>query len=150
MGKKVRNVAISAFCVLWLALFQYESLRYQFLSQLLHRPFPKVKFLYPPAGWIMFFRVADYEVRAEVYGQKGDTLELIDPHRIFETRWLGYDNIHRNVLVSILDSGGNEGFCRYLKRKFPEYEDFTVAQVIYGCRPDLRNKAVSREPVYRC
>ncbi len=77
------------------------------------------------------FRVDEAEVRAEVYGIKNGRPELIDPHRIFQNRWLGYDNIRRNVLISVLDAYSAPRFCRFLKRKFPEYDEFAVAEAIY-------------------
>ena len=125
-----RNLAISVFVVLWLALFHYESLRHSYLCPALGRQLPKCKFLFPPAGWIMFYNVSEQEVRAEVYGKKGEKLEWIDPHRIFANRWLGYDNIHRNVLVTVLDRWSSRYFCEYLKRKFPEYRSFYVMQAV--------------------
>ncbi len=146
--KRLRNAFISLFAAAWLVVFQYESLRFHYLDPLFGRHLPKVKFLYPPAGWIMFYRVDEYEVRVEVYAQKGEAFERLDPHRIFETRWLGYDNIRRNVLVNTLRDDGD--FCRYLKRKFPSYNSFTVAQVLYADRPATRNKAVERRAAYRC
>ena len=123
-------MVITVFVILWLALFHYESLRYNFLSRVYGHELPKFKFLFPPAGWIMFFNVGESEVRAEVYGRKGENIEFIDPHRIFDDHWLGYDNIHRNVLVTVLDARVGEAFGRYLRRKFPEYEGFYVMQVV--------------------
>ena len=149
MPKHLRNTLISAFTLLWLLVFQYESIRYHYLDPLFGKRLPKIKFLYPPAGWIMFFRVDDVEVRAEVYGQTGDRIELIDPHRIFETRWLGYDNLRRNILISTLGGGPDEDFCRYLRRKFPSYDSFAVAQAVYSCRPEAKNE-VRRDLAYRC
>ena len=131
MQIKARNTLITIFVLLWSLLFHYESLRYHYLNPFLNRELPKFKFLFPPAGWIMFYEVNETEIQAEVYGQKGDALELIDPHRIFANRWIGYDNIRRNVLVSVLDPYGARSFCRYLRRKFPEYDYFAVAEVIY-------------------
>ena len=116
--------------VVWLFLFHYESVRFSYLSPLAGFELPKLKFLYPPAGWIMFYNVGETEVRAEVYGVKGSNLELIDPHKIFENRWIGYDNIRRNVLVSVLNPAHADSFGLYLRRKFPQYERFSVAQVI--------------------
>jgi hypothetical protein len=79
----------------------------------------------------MFYRVDEIEGRAEVYGRAGKELRKIDPHDIFPNRWIGYDNIRRNVLVSVLDRRSADDFCRYLRRKFPEYEKFAVLHVVY-------------------
>ena len=128
---KIRSALITVFVVAWTLLFHYESLRTFYLNPAFGRELPKFKFLFPPAGWIMFYRVDETEGRAEVTGDKGERSELIDPHRIFANRWIGYDNIHRNVLISVLDRRQAASFCRYLKRKFPEYERFAVAYVIY-------------------
>ena len=149
MQTKVRNTLVTIFVILWAFLFHYESLRANYLSPFFHRPLPKFKFLFPPAGWIMFYRVDDMDVKAAVYGQKGDALELIDPHRIFNNHWLGYDNIRRNVLISALDPYSAARFCRYLKRKFPEYDYFAIAQVVYPSVTKYRDKNILKL-AYRC
>ncbi|MBI4062951.1 MAG: hypothetical protein HY401_01460 [Elusimicrobia bacterium] len=131
LNAKIRNSVISLFVIVWTLVFHYESTRLQALSRVFKRELPKIKFLFPPAGWIMFFRVEDSYGTAEVYGLKGQTGFFIDPHRVFETRWLGYDNIHRNVMVSVLNANRGPDFCRYLKRKFPEYENFAVIQAAW-------------------
>ena len=128
---KIRNALITVFVVAWTLLFHYESLRTFYLGPAFGRELPKFKFLFPPAGWIMFYRVDETEGRAEVLGIKGGKPELIDPHRIFENRWIGYDNIRRNVLITVLSQEHAASFCRYLKRKFPEYTRFAVAYVVY-------------------
>ncbi|MGH7197432.1 MAG: hypothetical protein ACREH5_01660 [Candidatus Omnitrophota bacterium] len=128
---KVRNALITIFVITWTLLFHYESLRLFYLTPAFGRELPKFKFLFPPAGWIMFYHVDETEGRAEIIGIKGGKPEPIDPHRIFENRWIGYDNIHRNVLITVLDQRHATSFCRYLKRKFPEYERFAVAYVVY-------------------
>ena len=148
-----REAWISAFVVVWLSLFNYESFRYGYLRPWLDRELPKVKFLFPPAGWIMFFRVGEDDARAEVYGikKKGklEDLEPIDPHRIFKTRWLGYDNIRRNVLVASLDQGRARDFCAFLRRKFPEYQDFAVFEAITPSVLDKPRKTLYRL-AYKC
>ncbi|MBZ0167596.1 MAG: hypothetical protein K8I00_12390, partial [Candidatus Omnitrophica bacterium] len=48
---KIRNTYISIFVVLWLGLFQYESLRGFLLNEYFKLNLPKTKFLFPPAGW---------------------------------------------------------------------------------------------------
>lgn len=144
-----RNAWISLFVVLWSLLFHYESLRYNYLNRWTGADLPKVKFLYPPAGWIMFFQVGEGDGRAEVYGRKGSDGELIDPHRIFATRWVGYDNIRRNVLITVLSPHYQGDFCRYLQRKFPEYEGFLVMEA-YTPSVSKQPDQVLRRLAYRC
>jgi len=126
-----RNLLISVFVVFWTLLFHYESTRNFYLNPLFQMDLPKTKFLFPPAGWIMFFNLDESYGGAEVYGLKSGRPEAIDPHRIFETKAVGYDNIHRNVLSSVLSSYRERDFCRFLRRKFPEYEQFLVAAFYY-------------------
>ena len=146
---KHRNTFITIFVLIWLFLFYYESLRYNYLCPFFCRQLPKCKFLFPPAGWIMFFQVGPTEVYCEVYGQKADRLELIDPHKIFPNRWLGYDNIHRNVLITVLDPDYAWSFCQYLKRKFPEYEYFAIAEAIYPSPAQYKDKKILKL-AYKC
>ena len=144
-----RNRWITVFVILWLLVFHYESLRYSYLQPLFHRELPKVPLLFPPAGWIMFYRVDASEGRAEVYGVRDGIPELLDPHRIFATRFIWYDNIRRNVLVSVLEPGVGPDFCRLLRRKFPEYPEFIVAYLEYPDVTEHPPRAL-RRPVYRC
>lgn len=144
-----RNFRITVFVIFWLLLFNYESLRTHYLSPLFGTELPKFKFLFPPAGWIMFYRVSESEVRAEVYGQKGTSLEPINPHRIFGNRWIGYDNIRRNVLVSVLGRHSEASFCRYLKRKFPQYDSFVIMEAIYPSSIRYPDKRMLRL-AYQC
>ena len=99
----------------------------------------------------MFYRVDVYSGSAEVYGIRAAVSEpeLIDPHRVFATRWLGYDNIHRNILIAALDPRRGPSFCAYLARKFPQYESFVVAKVVV---PEVTAvpQRVLRQGVYRC
>ncbi len=141
--------AISAFVVVWLLVFHYESLRRNFLDPWLGTRLPKVKLLFPPAGWIMFFRIDEGDGRAEVWGVRGDSGELIDPHRIFENRWIGYDNIRRNILIAALNEAYAPAFCSYLRRKLPEYGGFLVMQT---WRPSVVREPdkVLRQVAYRC
>ena len=135
--------------ILWIAVFHYETLRLNYLSPLIGRELPKLKFLSPPAGWIMFFNVDRSYGFTEVYGLKHGQPSLIDPHEIFETRFVWYDNIHRNVLISVLSLHDAPRFCRYLRRKFPQYDGFTV---VYAAHPDLANRPdeIQRQVMYRC
>ena len=141
--------AISLFVAAFLAVFVYESLRLNYLSPLLGRELPKVKLLFPPGGWIMFYRVDPFDARAEVYGRRGDSEELIDPHRIFATRWLGYDNIRRNATVSTLHESRADAFCAYLSRKFPEYQAFAVVEALVPSVLE-RPQRTLRRLAYRC
>ncbi len=142
-------IGISTFVVVWTLLFHYESLRHNYLSRWAGFELPKTKFLFPPAGWIMFFAIGDETGSAEVWGLSGDKIETIDPHKIFGTRWLGYDNIHRGILSTVLNPYRGQSFCTYLQRKFPQYDNFGIVQVYYP--------SVSKEPdkkilkmVYKC
>lgn len=144
-----RNAALSVFVAAWLLLFNYETLRYRHLCPLTGLNLPKCPLLFPPAGWIMFYSVDRRYGFAEVYGLQAGVPRLIDPHAIFETHNLGYDNIRRNVLVSVLDERLAPAFCPYLRRKFPAYEDFLVVAAAY---PDLiaTPDRLLRQPLYRC
>lgn len=128
---KNRNTWISIFVILWTLLFHYESIRYFYLNPFFHRDLPKMKFLFPPAGWIMFYNVDETCGFAEVYGIKNHHPEKIDPHRILATKAILYDNIHRNVLSSVLYESARPVFCRFLNRKFPEYEEFVILAAYY-------------------
>lgn len=145
-----KRLAISCFVLLWTLVFHYETLRLNYLSPLVGRELPKVKFLFPPAGWIMFFHIDAGYGFAEVYGLAANQPPaLIDPHRIFATRCVLYDNIRRNVLVSVLNPSYGGAFCGFLHRKFPDYEQFAIVHAAY---PDVVNQpeTVQREAVYRC
>ncbi len=144
-----QRTCISIFVIVWLAVFHYESLRHRYLSPLVGYELPKLKFLFPPAGWIMFYNVDASYGSAEVYGIKNGQPALIDPHRIFATRFVWYDNIRRNVLIGVLSAPYGSAFCHYLRRKFPEYEEFAV---VYAQRSDVVHAPdhVARKVIYRC
>jgi hypothetical protein len=131
MNTTLRNKLISIFVILWLGVFYYESTCYYYLQPLFKRELPRMKFLFPPAGWIMFYNIGDNFGYAEVYGVKDSKPQLIDPHQILETRAIGYDNINRNALVTVLTPGISQSFCPYLQRKFPYFEKFLVTYVEY-------------------
>jgi hypothetical protein len=97
----------------------------------------------------MFFHVDRSYGFAEVYGLKQAEPFLIDPHEIFATRFVWYDNIHRNVLVSVLSAHDAPQFCTYLQRKFPQYASFAV---VYATYPDVvaQPNTVLRYLAYRC
>ncbi len=145
-----RTILISLFVCVWVGVFHYETLRLNYLSPLVGRELPKLKFLYPPAGWIMFFDVDRSYGFAEVYGlAPGQPSVLLDPHDIFSTRFVWYDNIRRNVLVGVLAPHHTPRFCAYLGRKFPQYGAFAVVQ---GHYPDVvgHPDEVRRGVAYRC
>lgn len=141
--KHLKNAAVIIVVVLWLFLFHYESTRYFF------HDFPKTKFLFPPYGWIMFFRVDDDFSYVEVYGKKGEQIELIDPHDIFRTRTIGFDNIHRNILSSVAARDSAKSFCPFLKYRFPYFDSFFVTYVYY---PSITKEPGKRleEVLYTC
>lgn len=152
-----QRVLITWFVIGWMILFQYETLRAQYLSPLVlrlrlaqaGRPLPKFPLLFPPAGWIMFYNVDNSYGFAEIYGITGSEPTLLDPHDIFPIKNVGYDNIRRNVLVSVLDGRRAENFCQFLQRKFPHYDSFAV---VYAQHPDLIEtpELVGRQVAYRC
>jgi hypothetical protein len=97
----------------------------------------------------MFFHVDERYGLCEVYrGTPGGPIR-IDPHAIFETKAVGYDNIHRNMLVSVLDRRLGPAFCAYLRRKFPGNKGFAVVHAQY---PDVirRPDRLLRGLAYRC
>ena len=148
-SRKIRNGLITLFVIAWTLLFHYESARLFYLQPMLKRELPKTKFLFPPAGWIMFYRVSETEGRAEVHGLKSKYRQLIDPHDIFENRWIGYDNIRRNILVTVLNPYYAPSFCTYLERKFPEYDTFEIKRVIFPSNIKYPGKKI-KETLYRC
>jgi hypothetical protein len=146
-----RNTLISVFVACWLALFTYETFRASYLSPLAGRQLPKFPLLFPPAGWIMFYHVDRSYGFAEVHAlpRDGSPVVMLNPHEIFETRAVGYDNIRRNVLVGVLSRDRAPAFCRYLRRKFPAYQAFAV---VYGQYPDVVDQPdrILRQLAYRC
>ena len=139
-----RDVAITWFVIVWLSIFTYETFRASYLSPLFKRELPKLPLLFPPAGWIMFYRVDPSYGFAEVRGIRAGQPITLDPHEIFSTKGVGYDNIHRNMLVGVLNSSAAPSFCRYLHRKFPQYEAFAI---FYGQYPDVTQDAT--HPIYQ-
>ncbi|MDE2027065.1 MAG: hypothetical protein KGK03_00580 [Candidatus Omnitrophica bacterium] len=131
MKIQLRNTFISIFVVVWLAVFYYESTCEYYWQPLLQRSLPRMKFLFPPAGWVMFYNIGDDFGYAQVYGVKDGEPQAIDPHQILRTRAIGYDNIHRNALISVLEPGVSDSFCPYLKRRFPYFDKFIVSYVDY-------------------
>jgi hypothetical protein len=149
MNVPMRNKLISLFVILWLAIFYYESTCFYYLRPMFKRELPSMKFLFPPAGWIMFYNITDNFGYAQVIGVKNGAPQLIDPHQILQTRAIGYDNINRNALITVLTPGVSQSFCHFLKRKFPYFEKFLVTYVEYphlAEQPFERNQTV----VYEC
>ena len=146
---KSRNVLISIFVVVWLLVFYYESSRVLFLAPWLQRPLPKVKFLFPPAGWIMFYKVEDNFGYVEVHGIKDGRSQWIDPHQILQTRAIGYDNINRNALITVASADSAKSFCAFLQRRFPYFDNFMITYVNY---PSLRQQSMARQDrvLYEC
>lgn len=92
---------------------------------------PKVKFLFPPIGWIMFYSIGDSFGHRQVYGVKKDRLQLIDPHDIFRTRTIMFDNIHRGILTSASSPVHARQFCRFLEYRFPYFDNFMIVTEYY-------------------
>ena len=149
MKKQFRSLFISLFVILWIIIFHYESLRYFYLSPLFGQNLPKLKLLFPPAGWIMFYNVDDSAGFVEVYGSRDKELFLIDPHDIFATRTIGFDNIHRNILSAVADPSISRQFCKFLNRKFPYYDRFIITTVYYPSLTKQSGVAV-RQVKYQC
>ena len=149
MNTQLRNRVISIFVVLWLAIFYYESTCYYYLQPFFNRALPRMKFLFPPAGWIMFYNVGDNFGYTQVYGVRDGKSQAIDPHDILQTRAIGYDNINRNALSTVVSPGISDTFCPFLKRKFPYFEKFLVTYVEY---PYLTEKPFEKRQVlaYEC
>jgi len=98
----------------------------------------------------MFYNVGDQFGVTEVFGlNAGQPPQFIDPHQILETRDIGYDNIHRGVMGTILSPQMQPQACRYLHRKFPYFEKFLVTYVQY---PSLTKEPMRQERhlVYQC
>ncbi len=145
----LRHLAISLFVIIWLLLFHYESTRHFYLQPFFKRPLPKTKLLFPPAGWIMFYNVGEDSGYTEVYGVNADGMQLIDPHDILRTRTIGFDNVHRNVLSVVLDPYFQDDFCRFLDRKFPDFDNFLVTGVYYPSVVKSPYKKIQRV-MYQC
>jgi hypothetical protein len=148
-NKKIRNISVTVFIILWCLLFHYESTRHFFLNNITKKDFPKTKFLFPPAGWIMFYTVDDRFGFTEVYGVKEGKVRLIDPHEVFQVRTIMYDNIHRNILSSVSSKKMGPSFCGHLQKRFPQFESFSIAIVYY---PSLINDPdeFHRQVQYQC
>lgn len=149
--KTFRNCVISIFGIVWIILFQYVSLRHFYLEPFFQKKLWKPKFLFPPAGWIMFYRVDNRFATTQVYGFRDQQPYLIDPHDIFRTRTIGYDNIYRGIVGAVHEQSNRQSFCGYLKRRFPEYQRFVIMFEVYPDmvhKPQLRQKKISYQCVF--
>ncbi|HLF17639.1 MAG TPA: hypothetical protein VI749_01950 [Candidatus Omnitrophota bacterium] len=141
--KTIRNVAITVFVICWSLVYHYMSIKHFYLQPLVSKALPRVPMLFPPAGWIMFFNVDDQFGEVQVYGIKGVDLQvkgsdvymrgkeysLIDPHDVFRTRTILFDNIHRGLMHGAV--GHQKPFCDFLEHRFPYYDAFEVRYVGY-------------------
>lgn len=146
---KLRNTLISLFVILWTLLFHYESTRAFYLEPFFQKELPRMKFLFPPAGWIMFYKIEDEFSYPEIYGVSAEGMQFIDPHLILETRTIGFDNIHRNVLGIVFAEELRGQVCSFLERKFPEFDNFIVTGVLHPSvtkTPNLRIQKI----IYHC
>ena len=132
-----RNKVISGFVLIWCLLFAYQTLRYNLLNPLLSLELPRIPLLFPPAGWIMFYQINPTFGTAEIHGIRSKRTTRLNPHQIFQTKTIGYDNFHRNILSEVLDEPRAPLFCDYLNWKFSDYESFLV---IYRYYPDVVQK----------
>ena len=129
--KKGRKILISLLILAGMVLFHYESIRFLYLSPALGR-LPEIPFLFPKNGWTLFYKFENFWVNLEVFGSpKGKNPEWIDPHRIFRTRFWGFDTVPHNSLMNIAIYGTQPEFCAFLKKKFPAYENFLLVQSGY-------------------
>jgi hypothetical protein len=140
-NKKTQNILITLFVIVWLLLFTYESVKTFYLEPFFKRPLAKTKFLFPPAGWIMYFNVDDTFGYYEVFGVKGTNIVPLDPHEVIRTRTIMFDNIHRGILGTAANQAHAPKFCRYLKFRFPEFDKFVVTGNYYP--------SISKEPYNR-
>ncbi len=134
---KWRNRFITLFVILWCMAFHYESVRHFYLQPLFKQTLPKIKFLFPPAGWIMFYRVDDAYGHIRIFGLNKDQNFEIDPHEIFRVRTIGYDNIHRGVISSAASKRNSRAFCQHLYKRFDNFDDF---KIVYSFYPNFITK----------
>jgi len=144
-SKALQTLFITFFVIFWMVLFHYESVRHFYLNpyvypkiknlkvvaKLLPEGFKKTKFLFPPAGWIMFFRVTPSYGNVEIIAIDGQRSYRLDPHQVLLTRDIMYDNVYRGVLGSFAENRNAPQTCRYLKRRFPEFDNFIVRYHYY-------------------
>lgn len=99
----------------------------------------------------MFYQITSEYSTAEVFGiTKEGREERIDPHRIMTPDFIGFDNIHRNIMVNLLVPYRTEGICRYLHWKFPEYQKLRVDYVAYPQLVPVETQKKFSRPIYQC
>ena len=148
-NQRLRNIFISVFVIIWIAVFHYESSRAFYLQPFFKKSLPKLKLLFPPAGWIMFYNVDDNDGFVEVYGVYQGQVQRIDPHDIIQTRTIAYDNIHRNILSEVGNVELKLSFCKFLQRKFPDFDNFLVTVVYYPSITKTPHRAIQKV-IYQC
>ena len=97
----------------------------------------------------MFYNVGDNYATVEVYGIKDNIPSLIDPHDIFRTRTIGFDNIHRGIMGAAASPNSAGQFCKFLQRRFPYYDRFAINWIEY---PSLTKEPyqTTQNVVYQC
>ena len=138
---RCRNFFISVFVILWCLAFHYESARHFYLEPLAKRPLPKIKFLFPPAGWIMFFRVDEAYGHLRVFGFKDGQSFEVDPHEVFRVRTIGFDNIHRGIMGAAASRRNSGAFCKQLYSRFEYFDSF---RILYDYYPNFVTEPAKR------
>ena len=129
---KQRNACITIFVILWCLAFHYESVRHFYLEPFFHRSLFKVPFLFPPAGWIMFYQVDETYSHIRIFGFKNGQNYEIDPHEVFRVRTIGFDNIHRGVIGAAASEKNQDAFCKQLFTRFKNnFERFSILYEYY-------------------
>ena len=147
--KRFRNVIISLFVIAYTLVFHYESLRSFYLEKWFQKDLPKVKLLFPPAGWIMFYQVGQRFGHTDIYGVKGKQKQHIDSHEIFRVRTIGYDNIHRGIMGTLTYKRNAKTFCNHMFKNFDYFDEFYVVTTFY---PNFVEEPYKQEQYlqYRC
>jgi len=159
--KRWRNILITSFVIVWTMAYHYMSLKHFYLEPFFNRRLPRVPMLFPPAGWIMFYNVGDQSGTIDVYGLKGVKVQVydkkyfvqgkeyqrIDPHDIFRTRTIFFDNIKRGLINGAV--GSQKDFCDFLEFRFPYYDAFEIRHTVY---PSLTKEPYARDEqiYYQC
>ena len=158
---RFRQTVISLFVILWCGVYHYMSVKAFYLEPLLKRPLPRVPMLFPPAGWIMFYNVGNQFGEVQVYGLEGVRLQgqgnnmsidaqskyLLDPHEIFRTRTIFFDNIKRGLMHGAV--AHQRQFCDFLEYRFPYYDGFEVRYISYPDMTKEPQKRIEQVP-YQC
>ncbi|MFT5387995.1 MAG: hypothetical protein ACI9E5_001130 [Candidatus Omnitrophota bacterium] len=129
--RNIRNIIITIFIISYLGAFHYESLRHFYLNPIFKKELPKIKFLFPPAGWIMFYKVGDSFGATDIYGVKNGQRQRLDLHDIFRVRTIGYDNIHRGIMGTVANKRHAKSFCHHLNKRFEYFDEFLVVLNYY-------------------